>query len=269
MAKAAIERLGRVLDEIGELAVAVSGGVDSMTLAALAHRRAPAATEMFHAVSPAVPDEATRRVRARAERDGWALRVVDAGEFDDARYRANPVDRCYYCKTNLYRSIASHTSRVVVSGANLDDLGDYRPGLDAASEHGVRHPYVEAGVDKRRVREIAAALGLDDVAELAASPCLSSRIETGIPIAADMLGAVDAAERYLRRRLRSNIVRCRVRADAVVVELDGAALARLAEARDDALSDAVSGIMAPVAQGRPLRFEPYRMGSAFLHARGR
>ena len=259
------DALAAVLDDIGPLAVAVavSGGVDSMTLAAFAHRRSPVAVQMFHATSPAVPPVATERVHARATRDGWDLHVVDAGEFDDERYLANPVNRCYWCKTSLYDSIARHTDRTVVSGANIDDLGDYRPGLDAAAERQVRHPFVEAGISKPAVRDIAAALGLDDVVELPASPCLSSRIETGIRIEADMLTAVDAAERFVRRQLQSRTVRCRVRNDAVVIELDGDSLARLGDCAS--LGDAVTSIMRPAAPRLPVRFEPYRMGSAFLH----
>jgi uncharacterized protein len=257
------DALAAVLDDIGPLAVVVSGGVDSMTLAAFAHRRSPAAVQMFHSTSPAVPPVATERVHARATRDGWDLHVVDAGEFDDERYLANPVNRCYWCKTSLDASIARHAVRTVVSGANIDDLGDYRPGLDAAAERQVRHPFVEAGISKSVVRDIAAALGLDDVVELPASPCLSSRIETGIRIEADMLTAVDATERFVRRQLQSRTVRCRVRNDAVVIELDGDSLARLGDCAS--LGDAVTSIMRPAAPRLPVRFEPYRMGSAFLH----
>ena len=132
----------------GPLAVAVSGGVDSLTLA---DPRPPAGLGptalMVHAVSPAVPGEATARVRAEAAREGWDLRVIEAGEFADPAYRANPVNRCFFCKTNLYGAIRQrHRPARWLSGANLDDLGEYRPGLDAAREHGVRHPYVEAGL---------------------------------------------------------------------------------------------------------------------------
>ena len=121
-----------------------------MTLATLAHRLLGAGrVAMVHAVSPAVSPEATARVRRYAEIEAWDLTVLDAGEFADADYLRNPVNRCYFCKTNLYGTIARVTPRQILSGANTDDLGEYRPGLDAAREHGVRHPYVEAEIDKR------------------------------------------------------------------------------------------------------------------------
>ncbi len=265
---AAIERIGDVLEAIGPLTVAVSGGVDSMTLAALAHARDPRTTRMVHAVSPAVPATATARVRQRADHDGWALDVVEAGEFSDPDYLRNPANRCYFCKTNLYRAVDARAGAVIVSGANLDDLGDYRPGLDAAREWQVRHPWIEAGIDKAEVRRIARTLGLDDVADLPGSPCLSSRVETGIAIEGDVLGAIDAAERHVRRRLGARTVRCRVRAGGVAVELDAAALDGLALEDRARLSAAVAAMFARAGfdgAAAPVRFEAYRRGSAFLH----
>ncbi len=246
---------------MGRIAVAVSGGIDSLTLATVAHRFGQAA--MHHATSPAVPAEATARTRAQAALQGWRLDVFDAGEFADPAYRANPVNRCFFCKTNLYGAVARRTEHTILSGANLDDLGEYRPGLDAARDHAVRHPFVEAGIDKRTVRALAAELGLGALAELPSAPCLSSRVETGIRIEAPVLAMVHQAETLLTARLAPKTVRCRVRAQAVVVELDEAALAALGDARE-ALRAEVQALADAAGLRRPVEFAAYRNGSAFL-----
>ena len=162
-----LDALHRALDDSAPAAVAVSGGVDSMTLAFVAHKRLEDRLSVFHAVSPAVPASATKRVKAYAESEGWALTVVNAGEFADERYMVNPANRCFFCKTNLYGTLAGETDAQLLSGTNLDDLGDWRPGLKAAEAENVRHPFVEAGIDKATVRRLAAHFGLDDLAELA------------------------------------------------------------------------------------------------------
>jgi uncharacterized protein len=121
-------RLADVLSSMGgQIAVAVSGGVDGVTLATFAHRAESSRVEMFHAVSPAGPAEATERVERLAAKQGWRLRLVDAGEFTDANYLANPVNRCFFCKTNLYGCVARHTDAQIVSGANFDDCGNIGP----------------------------------------------------------------------------------------------------------------------------------------------
>jgi uncharacterized protein len=260
----ALDRLHAVLGEIGDMAVAVSGGIDSLTLATAAHRARLGHVTMHHATSPAVPGEATERTRALAAAEGWALDVFDAGEFQDAAYRANPVNRCFFCKTNLYGAVAGRTGEQIVSGTNTDDLGEYRPGLEAAKRHAVRHPYVEAGIDKATVRALARVLGLGALAELPSAPCLSSRIETGIRIEAEVLAMVHAVETLVARRLEPRTVRCRVRARGVVVELDAGALAA-AEAAPGLRAE-VAALAAGVGLRGPVGFAGYRVGSAFVHA---
>jgi pyridinium-3,5-biscarboxylic acid mononucleotide sulfurtransferase len=203
-------------------------------------------------------------VQALAAREGWKLSVVDAGEFGDADYRSNPVNRCFYCKTNLYGALVPHTTAQIVAGTNLDDLGEYRPGLDAAKNHGVRHPFVEAGIDKKTVRAIARHLDLGDVAELPSAPCLSSRIETGIAIDPDMLKLVHAAELLVSKSLAPRTVRCRVRAKGVVIELDEQNLAALDGQARKALRDNVGMLFRDGGFEYPVSLAPYRTGSAFL-----
>ena len=259
-----LRALQRQLDGLERVAVAASGGVDSMTLAVAAHRRL-GRVEVFHAVSPAVPAEATARVKEHARREGWRLRVVDAGEFADDDYLANPVDRCYFCKRNLYDAIMPLTDAVIVSGANLGDLGDFRPGLKAASERAVRHPFVDAGIDKSGVRAIARHLLLDDLAELPAAPCLSSRVETGIAIDPQMLTLIHRVERRLRDELKPTTVRCRLRAGGVAVELDRETLEALTPDARAGVLEQVAATWQAAGDARPVRLEVYKQGSAFLH----
>lgn len=244
------------------VAVAVSGGVDSMTLAAFAHRLQAdgglGSVEMIHAVSPAVPPAATERVRARADREGWRLTVTGAGEFDDPRYRNNPVDRCYFCKSNLYDRIRSLTAGAIASGANLDDLGDYRPGLLAAAERAVVHPFVEAGMDKAAVRALARDLGLGEVAELPAQPCLASRVETGIAIDPADLAFIDLVETRLAALAPAGTaLRCRVTHAGIAVEVGDEAADREAIAE-------LAGALCRDHGRRLTDVRPYRRGAMFV-----
>lgn len=261
-----ITALETVLGEYPVAAVACSGGVDSMTLAFVAHRAISDRLTVFHAQSAAVPPAATGRVRAYAAKEGWRLRVVDAGEFGDESYLANPANRCYFCKTNLYGTLSSLADGAqLLSGTNVDDLGDWRPGLKAAETHKVRHPFVEAGLRKSDVRALAAMHGLDDIAELPSAPCLSSRVESGIRIDPAALRMIDAVETLVRDRLTPETVRCRVRADGVVIELDDATLARLpSAAREDVVQIVRSN--GSLGSGTPVTFAAYARGSAFLRA---
>jgi uncharacterized protein len=193
------------------------------------------------------------------------LSVLDAGEFADPRYLANPANRCFYCKSNLYAALAAHTNAQLLSGTNVDDLGDWRPGLEAAHKHGVRHPFVMADIDKAGVRELARTLGLMDLAELPAAPCLSSRVETGIAIDAGALAFIDAAEQILRRALAPQTVRARWRPQAIVIELDPQALAALRHEQRGTLLSMLARLPGAPAHGR-IEFARYVRGSAFVRA---
>lgn len=257
--------LEQILSKIDSTAVAVSGGVDSLTLGVLANRvLGSARCEIFHAVSAAVPIAATQRVQTLARQENWNLSIIDAGEFSDDRYVSNPVNRCFYCKTKLYSSIKSLTESQIISGTNADDLGEYRPGLEAAEKLSVRHPYVEAAITKSDLRAIARILGFSEIASLPSSPCLASRVETGIKVRADALGLIDSAEQLVIREVSPQTVRCRVRQQGIVIELDEATLNQLSKERQGSLKKQLSRLFAALDAGTDVQFARYRSGSAFI-----
>lgn len=264
------ERLRALLLSFGRVKVAVSGGVDSLTLAVLAGRTLGAAAVMFHARSPAVPAAASRRVQQMAAGEGWDLRLVDAGEFADPAYLANPYRRCFHCKDHLYARLVPDGPGVTLSGTNADDLGDFRPGLQAAAQRGVRHPFAECGIDKAGVRRLCRALGYPDVAVLPASPCLSSRVETGLRIEPAALRFVDQVESLLRDGLAADragagqVVRCRLRPGAIGIQLDPDSLERLDRAARGGWQRRIAALAAPLGLPTSVIFETYRMGSAFV-----
>ncbi len=256
-----LQRLIVRLDHYPRLAIALSGGVDSMMLAYIAHRFSQTTATMYHASGPAVPRTARARLELYALRHGWNVVFVGTDDLNDTRYRTNPVDRCYYCKSNLYTRLRELTVDPIAAGTNTDDLSDYRPGLQAADEHAVIHPYVEAGLAKADIYALAAALGCSDLERLPAQPCLASRIETGVPVTAEDLAFVDRVENALALRLGlSETIRCRITHDGVVIELDtfqnqpyleSAQQIGIEECRNDRRTF--------------LGVRPYRRGAAFLH----
>jgi pyridinium-3,5-biscarboxylic acid mononucleotide sulfurtransferase len=196
------DRLLEVLRGLGRAAVAFSGGIDSTVVAQAARLALGDAAVAVTADSPSVPRREVAEARKLAARIGIRHVVIPTEEFADPDYVRNDGTRCYHCKSELYSRIEDLLPElgadVICSGANLDDQGDYRPGLKAAAEHAVRHPLQEAGFAKADVRELARHWGLPTW-DKPASPCLSSRLAPGLAVTPERTARVEAAEAYLRR----------------------------------------------------------------------
>ena len=187
---------------LGSCAVAFSGGVDSAVVAKAAQlalgERAVAVTGASASLAEGELDEA----RELAELIGIRHLVIATGEFDNPNYTRNAVDRCYFCKTELYQQLERRIDElgvdVILNGANADDAGDYRPGERAAAEHSIRRPLAECGLNKEDVRGLAVFWGLP-IWDKPAMPCLASRVAYGQEVTPERLSMIDQAEQYLRR----------------------------------------------------------------------
>jgi uncharacterized protein len=226
---------------LGSVVVAFSGGVDSSVVAALAHRALGDRALAVTAVSPSVATGELDGAKRVAAHIGIAHEIVRTDELARPGYRANGPDRCYFCKTELYETLASLAHRrgfdALLSGANQDDQGDWRPGLKAAAEHGVVHPLEHTA--KQQIRELAHAFDLPS-ADKPASPCLASRIPYGTAVDPRTLALIDRAEQAVRRlgfpviRVRHHGIMGRLEVDAPDLDRALANEARLVGAIKDA-----------------------------------
>ena len=213
-----------ILSKMDRVIIAYSGGVDSAFLAAVANEVLGNNALSVTAVSPSLAPSELEEARSLAQDLGLNYRTINTNEIEREDYSANNPDRCFFCKDELYSHLIKFCGEenysFVVNGTNVDDLGDYRPGLDAATQYGVRSPLVEANLEKKDIRVLSREMGLPTW-DKPAQACLSSRIPYGTMVTVEALTTIAKAEKYLRtkgfKQLRvrhhENIARIEISAD--------------------------------------------------------
>ena len=219
-----VARLAAHLDGLGRVLLGYSGGVDSALLAVVGARAL--GPDRFLAVlgeSPSVPEEAGRRAVELADRFAVPLLRINTYELNDPRYAANPVDRCYFCKTELWNRLGAIAAErgftTVIDGSHADDAGDHRPGARAAAERAIRSPFAELGWRKADIRAVARDLDLP-VWDAPAAPCLASRIRYGLEVTPDRLLQVERGEAWLRSLGVTGDLRVRHHGDTARIEVE-------------------------------------------------
>jgi uncharacterized protein len=222
------QELRRLMREMRQVLVAYSGGVDSSYLAYIANDELGRDALCVLGVSPSVSGFQKNEAVSTARLFGFNFEMLETREIENEHYSANPSNRCYFCKSELYAKLGdvAGTRKIgfVLDGTNADDLGDIRPGRVAASEKNVRSPLAEVGLTKAEIRELSRTAGLPSW-EKPASPCLASRIAYGVPVTIERLSKVEAAEQHIREMGFSEF-RVRVHGDLARIEISPAELSR-------------------------------------------
>jgi uncharacterized protein len=224
-----LARLKDILQDMGSVLVAYSGGVDSTFLAVTAHEVLGKNSLAVFAASPVAPPMEKEEAGDLAHNVGLRFKIIESNEMSNPDFVANPPERCYYCKRELYSELKpiakAEGLKWIADGTNADDLHDFRPGRKASAEAGIRSPLLEAGLTKTEIRQLSHAKSLPTW-DRPASPCMASRIPYGIPVTAETLNKIARGEQYLHS-LGLRQLRLRHHGDIARIELDPEDMAKI------------------------------------------